>query len=280
MIHGEKRSVAQLREHYEIEKELANRLKNAGKKERRGLYSVLYTELLNKVPHHPINIRTRTGNKADKSLLGELKTLKKYLNRNRNFLELGKGNHSALAFEIAKYVKKVYVNQYIKFCAEIQPENQKADNIEIIDSDIDLALSPESIDIAFSKNLIEHLHPDDAKEQLQSIYKALVKGGRYLCITPHCFKGPSDISRDFDSVASGFHLKEYTNIELYRLFRNVGFLKINSLVRLKGIYLKLPVYPAIIIEYLLNPLSFNIKRKLSNSCVLRHILSICLIARK
>ena len=61
---------------------------------------------------------------------------------------------------------------------------------------------------------MEHLHPDDALEQLQNIYSALVPGGIYLCITPNRLSGPQDVSRDFDMVATGFHLKEYTISEL------------------------------------------------------------------
>jgi hypothetical protein len=49
----ELRTMQQLREHYEIEKELASRLRNASREERRVLYSSLYDELFHRVPHHP-----------------------------------------------------------------------------------------------------------------------------------------------------------------------------------------------------------------------------------
>jgi len=35
--------------------------------------------------------------------------------------------------------------------------------------------------------------------------------------------GPHDISAYFDDGATGFHLKEYSNEELYRLFLKTGF---------------------------------------------------------
>lgn len=44
----------QVREHYEIEKELAARLRNASREERRHLYSSLYDDLLRRIPHHPM----------------------------------------------------------------------------------------------------------------------------------------------------------------------------------------------------------------------------------
>jgi hypothetical protein len=47
------RTAEQIREHYEIEKQLASRLRMAGKAERRTLYAALYDELYRRVPHHP-----------------------------------------------------------------------------------------------------------------------------------------------------------------------------------------------------------------------------------
>lgn len=61
---------------------------------------------------------------------------------------------------------------------------------------------------------MEHLHPDDAYEQLQEIYNALIPGGIYICITPNRLSGPHDVSQYFDSIATGFHPKEYTTVEM------------------------------------------------------------------
>jgi hypothetical protein len=47
------RTRAQLREHYEVERELADALRRAGPHERRSLYATLYDELFRRVPHHP-----------------------------------------------------------------------------------------------------------------------------------------------------------------------------------------------------------------------------------
>jgi predicted SAM-dependent methyltransferase len=35
----------------------------------------------------------------------------------------------------------------------------------------------ESVDLAYSNQLMEHLHPDDASEQLANVYRALKPGG-------------------------------------------------------------------------------------------------------
>ena len=47
------RTDAQVREHYELEKQLARQLMAAQRDERRHLYSALYDELFRRLPHHP-----------------------------------------------------------------------------------------------------------------------------------------------------------------------------------------------------------------------------------
>ena len=60
---------------------------------------------------------------------------------------------------------------------------------------VDLMLENNSIDVVYSHQLMEHLHEEDAIDQLQSIYNALRPGGKYICITPNKVLGPWDISR-------------------------------------------------------------------------------------
>lgn len=47
------RTLDQLKEHYIVERKLADRLRNAGKEERQFLYSAVYNELYQQIPHHP-----------------------------------------------------------------------------------------------------------------------------------------------------------------------------------------------------------------------------------
>ena len=95
--------------------------------------------------------------------------------------------------------------------AEITSRVSLPSNFKLILSDgTSVPLPPESVDVAYSNQLMEHLHPDDALEQLQGIWRALRPGGVYICLTPNRVNGPHDISQYFDSVATGFHLKEYT----------------------------------------------------------------------
>jgi SAM-dependent methyltransferase len=85
-----------------------------------------------------------------------------------------------------------------------------------------------TVDVAFSDQVLEHLHPDDAAEQVQAIRSLLAPGGVYICITPNRLYGPHDVSQYFDPVATGLHLKEYTVSEVARLFRRCGFSEVSA----------------------------------------------------
>jgi SAM-dependent methyltransferase len=52
---------------------------------------------------------------------------------------------------------------------------------------------------------MEHLHPDDASEQLANVYRALKPGGVYCCVTPNRISGLHDIPVYFDTVSQGLH---------------------------------------------------------------------------
>ena len=81
-------------------------------------------------------------------------------------------------------------------------------------------------------------------KQLKNIYQALAPGGSYLCFTPNRLSGPHDISKYFDEVATGFHLREYTNTELVAIFKKTGFSEIMVYMGFKG-YLGIRLTPVI-----------------------------------
>jgi SAM-dependent methyltransferase len=117
-----------------------------------------------------------------------------------------------------------------------------------------------SVDVAFSNQLMEHLHPDDALVQLRNIHRALAAGGRYVCFTPSRITGPYDVSRHFDRVATGFHLHEYTTGELVRLFRRVGFRRVELLVRAGRHIRATATWPVTLAETLLTALPLGPRR--------------------
>ena len=268
------RTAAQIREHYEIEKQIAERLRNSNFAERQNLYTEAYDELFRRVPHQPL-LNNYSPDEKQKQIAKEIQSLQPFINENTVYLKIGPGD-CALAFEIAKRVKKVYA---IDVSNEItKTENAPANFELIISNGSDIPLPPESVDVAFSNQLMEHLHPDDSFRQLQNVFRALKKGGVYLCITPNRLSGPHDISRNFDAVAAGLHLKEYTMTELDALFRKVGFTKTKIYTGVSNIFL--PVFPYKIAEKLLDVLSHSLRKLLTFNKIVRFLLGVKLVGTK
>lgn len=264
------RTPEQIKEHYEIEKELANKLRNSNKEERRKLYTSLYDELYKRVPHSPKLIR-KADPKAQAWVVEQrMQLLGSFLTPDLTYLEVGPGDCS-LSLEVAKRVKKVYA---VDVSNEITKNLNCPPNFELIISDGCSVPVPEnSVDLVYSHQLMEHLHPDDAYEQMQNIYKALKPGGIYICITPNRLSGPHDVSKYFDEVATGFHLKEYTVTELYQLFKAAGFSQMSLYKSYKRTHLKLPLLGITIAgfkacEGILSALPFKLRRKIANTPML------------
>lgn len=275
VLKDERRTLEQLREHYEIEKELANKLRNANKENRKKLYTSVYNELFNRVPHHPQLFKKHNLMERGEAVDHQMKLLKRFLKPSITFLEIGSGSCN-LSIKVAQYVKKVYA---IDVSDEIAKDLESRDNFEFIVSDgCSIPVPDHSIDVAYSYQLIEHLHPDDTYDQLQNIYKALAYKGVYICVTPNKLSGPHDISTYFDDFATGFHLREYTAVELYDLFRNCGFSKIDYYVGIKGRYFVFPFFLLNIFEKILNAFSPFLRKKIINTQPLKKLLDVLTIA--
>lgn len=93
--------------------------------------------------------------------------------------------------------------------------------------------TPASYDVVISKQVIEHLHPEDITDHFKGVFNILAPGGRYIFTTPHSAAGPADISIVFNSdKPKGMHLKEYTYHEIKNLLRESGFSKIYSVMKM------------------------------------------------
>jgi SAM-dependent methyltransferase len=276
MIKMDNRTAAQIREHYEIEKQIADGLRHSTADERKHLYTEAYDELFQKVPHHPL-INDYSPEEKRKQIAKEREGLQPFVDPTSVYLEIGPGD-CALAFEIAKQVKKVYA---IDVSREITKKVNAPANFELILSDgSSIPLAPESVDVVFSNQLMEHLHADDSFRQLQNVFRALKTGGVYFCITPNRLSGPHDISRNFDAVATGLHLKEYTVSELDRVFRKVGFSKTKAYLHFGKYKIFLPVLPYRIAEKLLDTLPHGLRKFLTFNKVVRFLLGVKLVGTK
>src|SRR6266545_3694618 len=185
------RTMAEIQAHYAIEKELSDRLRHSGRADRLILYRTLNEELFRRVPSHPLLTRKKDPLARARKVAEEMKLLGPLLRPDSTFLEVGPGD-CALSFEVARRVKKVYA---IDVSEEITRSEAFPPNLELIISDgCAVPVAGESVDVAYSNQLMEHLHPDDGREQLRNIHAALKPGGKYLCITPNRLSGPHDIS--------------------------------------------------------------------------------------
>lgn len=268
-----------IKEHYELEKKLAAKLRNATKKERKKLYTQLYNELYEKLPNHPRWMVKNDPKETKRELNKQMAVLRPYLKKGINFLEVGPGD-CKVALEVSKTARMVYA---VDVSDEVTKNRKWPKNFKFILSDgSSIPVEENSIDLVFSYQLMEHLHPDDAFDQIKSIFKALKPGGKYICVTPNRLNGPHDISRNFDKTPTGFHLKEYTNKELMSLFKKAGFKKFDVMVAAKGIvfFKKFPVWIIKTVESVLEFLPYSIRNHLANFYPTALLIGVKIVAKK
>jgi SAM-dependent methyltransferase len=271
------RTADQLWEHYQIEKQLAAKLRNASRTERRKLYSEAYDELFRRVPHHPQLARKVSSAERARNVQEQLGLLRRFLTPDSCFLEIGAGD-CALSLHLAERVHQVYA---LDVSETISRESRVPANFRLILSDgVSVPVPPGSVTVAYSNQLMEHLHPEDAAEQLANIVNGIATGGVYVCVTPNLLTGPHDVSRSFDDTATGFHLKEYTNTELRRIFRNAGFRRTVQYARLRSGYFRIPAWVTYVIERGLDALSPSLRKRLCRNRLARSVLGIWMVGWK
>lgn len=231
-----------LEAHYRLERALADQLRNASKEERRTLYRSVYDQLQRESPLYKERRATDDRAAKKRGLERLLAFVTRFLPEKGTVLEIGPGD-AALSYAIAPRVASVVA---VDVSAEaLQPNPAPPPNFRFLLTDgFGLPVPDSSIDLALSNQLMEHLHPEDALEQLGSVFRALKPGGRYVCITPNRLNGPHDVSKYFDPVATGLHLKEYTTGELARIFSHVGFTELRAYAGTKGRFI--PLRPGVV----------------------------------
>jgi ubiquinone/menaquinone biosynthesis C-methylase UbiE len=270
------RTFEELRQHYEIEKELANRLRGAPREERPVLYSQVYDELFRRVPKHPQLTKQNTALRQSQ-LQGHIRLLRPHLTPDTVFLEVGAGD-CALPLLVAPMVRMAYG---LDVSNELIKGLPVSDRFQVLlAKGLEVPLPDESVDLVFSYQVMEHIHPDDVIDQLRDIYRVIKPGGSYYCITPNRLYGPHDISRGFDREATGLHLKEYTITDLLRLFRDAGFRQVWIERMIKGHRCPFPVLPVRFLESGLECLPWRIRTALARSFLMTRLLNASVMGRK
>jgi SAM-dependent methyltransferase len=266
-----------LEEHYRVERQLADRLRHATREERSSLYATLYDELFRRLPAHPQLASKQDPSARAADVASQMAVLRRFLTPRTTLLEIGAGD-CALSIAAAPHVRKAIA---LDVSASITGGVAAPENFSLLLSDgREIPVPGGSIDVAYSNQLMEHLHPEDARDQLRSIVAALAPGGVYLCITPNRLSGPHDVSRTFDDEATGFHLKEYTTGELARLFREAGFSRVWAMVGARRRLVAFPVAPLGALEGALDALSAPLRRAVARRTPVRQLLEIRLVGQK
>lgn len=209
-----------LRRHYEVERELAQRLLRSTRAQRTELFKTLYTELFDRVPDHPRKLRRDSEADTRRAVAARLALLRPFLPGTKTFLEVAPGD-CTLSFELCRLVPEVIA---VDISDQTAGQAQTPPNFRLLIYDgYHLDLPADSVDLAFSYQFLEHLHPDDVPEHFQLVRRLLRPGGVYVFSTPHRFSGPHDISRHFTDTPTGFHLKEWTYRELWPVLAGAGF---------------------------------------------------------
>lgn len=263
-----------LRRHYLIERELADRLRQAPDAVRRVLYPQVYDELFRRLPNHP-QLKARFQPDAHDRRLRDVRWqfafLRPALGLRTHFMEIGAGD-CALSRELAGHVERVYA---VDVSEQIMHTTPRAPNLVPVLSDGTSIPVPEAtVDVAFSNQLMEHLHPRDAAEQLGNIYKSLAPGGSYFCVTPNKAYGPCDVSAAFDEVATGLHIKEYSARELRDLFLAAGFRKVRFYSGARGRYLRMPYAVIRCVELLAGAMPSRLRKAIAGQAPMRALLGL------
>ena len=274
---NEKRTPQQLRKQYEIEQELAERLRHASPQDRPGLYRKVYVELHGRVPHHSQFSPEESRRRKSTLLSEQMALLRRFLRSDSSFLELGAGD-CALSLAVCPHVAKV---QAVDVADQIKHPRDMPDNFRLIISEgCGVPDDDGSIDLIYSHQLTEHLHPDDVLQQSSDIYRALRPGGLYLCVTPNRLSGPHDISKYFDRLAKGLHLKEYTAGEIDGLLAEAGFRRRYYYLKIKSTYVRLPRRLVQCLEVLLGLMPNSLAARLGRCRPVRALLGIRVAAFK
>lgn len=214
------RSLEARRHHYEVERELAGRLRQSNRAERTALFGKMYDELFARVPDHPRLTRKGSEEARARGVRAQMRLLSCVLKPGQTLVEFASGDGwlSNAAAATAKEVISVDISDQ-RDVSQPPPTNVR----HVIYDGYHLELPEASADIVFSYQFLEHLHPEDVPLHFQMVRRLLKPGGKYVFDTPHRYSGPHDISREFSATLDCFHFQEWTHREMRRTLRKNGF---------------------------------------------------------
>ncbi len=243
------RSYDQVFNHYQVEKRLASKLKQADRRARTEIYSTMYDELFSKVPDHPRLTKRNDEAESRKKVGHRLAFIKRFLKKDEVFVEFASGDGRLLK-EAAQHCEQAIG---VDISDQRDSNEHFPDNVDVIVYDgYDLSsISNDSVDFIFSDQLIEHLHEEDVELHFETIKRILKKGGAYAFRTPHAFCGPHDVSQYFSDSPECFHLKEWKFKDVKAIER-IGFTRVKYYWSAKNIHVRMPRLYFMALESLLS----------------------------
>jgi SAM-dependent methyltransferase len=214
------RSREALRHHYEVERELAARLRASTRAERTALFGRLYGELFERVPDHPRHTRKGSDAAQRRGVQAQMRLLEGTLRPGQVFVEFAPGDgwlsNAAAATAAQVYAIDISDQRDLSTPPPANVEHRVYDGYQV-------DLPDACADVVFSYQFLEHLHPDDIGPHFELVRRLLKPGGCYVFDTPHRYSGPHDISRYFTDRLDCFHFQEWTHRDMRRLLRAHGF---------------------------------------------------------
>jgi SAM-dependent methyltransferase len=204
------------------------------------LYPEVYDESRRRIKHNVLVEHATDEDARRKRVDPQVRLVRSFIRSSMTFLEIGAGNG-----EVAQNVAAVAARAIALDVTDALARPSTRPNYDFVLFDgFDFPLADASVDLAYSMDVIEHLHPDDALHHLQEVRRVLTTGGCYVCVTPNRLTGPHDISRGFTEGAPvGFHLIEYTHTDLVAAMRRAGFVGVKVMLSYHGRRLS-PLLPA------------------------------------
>lgn len=269
------RTYEQVKNHYLIEKSIADKLKRSSLEERKILYTQMYAELFSKVPDHPRLVRRASASLSEDAIHSKSLLVNRHIDKSTVFVEFAPGD-CLFAEEMAtrtKYVYGVDISDQ-RLCKSNNIQNF---SLVVYDGYNLEKIEPKTVDVVFSDQLIEHFHPEDTALHFQLVYKILKQGGIYIFRTPHALSGPHDVSKYFSDTAEGFHLKEWTYGEIKKMVFDVGFTEFKTYLLVKSRVIRIPYSFFVFCEVLIGKF---ISKSIGKKVVKYLFLSLCAIAKK
>jgi SAM-dependent methyltransferase len=231
------RSLEDIRNHYTVERSIAAKLRSAPRAERSQIYRTMYDELFARVPDHPRLSRRDDPARTALHNRSKLALLRGFLGPELRVAEFAPGD-CRFCLELCSRVAAVTGIDISdqRGTWEVVPENFRL----VVYDGYELDQPDASLDLVFSDQLIEHLHPEDTELHFRLVQRILVPGGTYFFRTPHAHSGPHDVSRFFSDTPEGFHLKEWTYTEIAPLLRAAGFVELRAYWNARGARSRLP----------------------------------------